>query len=234
MSPPTSAPILITRHLTKRFGSLTAVWKVDLEIRGGDFWVIFGPNGAGKSTLLRTLAQLTRPTEGEIEFLDPDQGRGRIGYVSHQSLLYGELTGLENLIFFGRLYGLADPKARAEELLEQMRLTGARNRQASGYSSGMKQRLTLARALLHNPDLLLLDEPYAGLDQHGSRLLTDVLLEVKRASRTVLMITHNLAAGLALSTHVMVMSRGQAVFRSPRSEIDDGGFEGLYFQLVEG
>ncbi|MEJ2080015.1 MAG: ABC transporter ATP-binding protein [Acidobacteriota bacterium] len=180
--PAASVPILTTKQLTKRFGSLTAVWKVDLEIRPGDFWVIFGPNGAGKSTLLRTLAQLTRPSEGTIEFLNPDEGRGRIGYVSHQSLLYGELTGLENLIFFGRLYGLPDPQSRAEQLLEQMHLSGSRHRQTRGYSSGMKQRLTLARALLHNPGLLLLDEPFAGLDQHGSRLLTEVLSEVKRSS----------------------------------------------------
>ena len=232
--PAASVPILTTKQLTKRFGSLTAVWKVDLEIRPGDFWVIFGPNGAGKSTLLRTLAQLTRPSEGTIEFLNPDEGRGRIGYVSHQSLLYGELTGLENLIFFGRLYGLPDPQSRAEQLLEQMHLSGARHRQTRGYSSGMKQRLTLARALLHNPGLLLLDEPFAGLDQHGSRLLTEVLSEVKREQRTVLMITHNLAAGLALSSHVMVMSRGQTVYRSARAEIDDSAFESLYFQLVEG
>lgn len=232
--PSLSVPILTIRQLTKRFGSLTAVWKVSLEIHEGDFWVIFGPNGAGKSTLLRTLAQLTRPSEGTIEFLDPDEGRGRIGYVSHQSLLYGELTGIENLIFFGRLYGVPDPKGRAEQLLEQMRLSAARNRQTRGYSSGMKQRLTLARALLHNPGLLLLDEPFAGLDQHGARLLAEVLSEVKREGRTVLMITHNLAAGLALSSHVMVMSRGQTVYRSARSEIDDGAFESLYFQLVEG
>ncbi|MFZ0428664.1 MAG: ABC transporter ATP-binding protein [Acidobacteriota bacterium] len=232
--PPQLAPILKVDQLTKRFGSLTAVWKVNLEIHRGDFWVIFGPNGAGKSTLLKTLAQLTHPSEGTIDFLDPAEGRGRIGYVSHQSLLYGELTGLENLVFFARLYGLDDPTGRALELLEQLRLTGARNRQTRGYSSGMKQRLTLARALLHNPGLLLLDEPYAGLDQHGSRLLTDVLLEVKREGRTVLMITHNLSAGLALSSHVMIMSRGQAVYRSARSEIDDSSFEGLYFQLVEG
>ncbi len=229
-----SAPILTVEQLTKRFGSLTAVWKVDLSIRAGDFWVIFGPNGAGKSTLLRTLAQLTRPSEGTIEYLDPDQGRGRIGYVSHQSLLYGELTGFENLVFFGQLYGVADPKGRAEELLEQMRLSSARNRQTRGYSSGMKQRLTLARALLHNPGLLLLDEPYAGLDQHGSRLLTDVLSEVKQEERTVLMITHNLAAGLVLASHVMVMSRGQTVYRACRAEIEESAFESLYFQLVEG
>jgi len=228
------SPSVSVERLTKRFGSVTAVWRVSLEISSGDFWVIFGPNGAGKSTLLRLLAQLSRPSEGEIRFSGKQGLRGLVGYVSHQSLLYGDLTGLENLIFFGKLYELPDPIGRAEEMLDRLGLSRARDWPVRGYSSGMKQRLSLARALLHDPSILLLDEPFAGLDQHGSRLLTEMLAELRREKRTVLMITHNLAEGLTLASHVMVMSRGRAVFTGLRESLDGDGFESLYFRLVEG
>jgi heme exporter protein A len=231
---PSAPPLASLSGVTKRFGSVTAVWKVDLTIQPGDFWAIFGPNGAGKTTLLRMLARLTAPTEGQIDFPGESGSRPSIGYVSHQSLLYGELTGFENLVFFARLYGLPKPEERADELLERMGLTRARDRAARGYSSGMRQRLSLGRALLHRPRLLLFDEPYAGLDQHGSRLLTGVLEGVRAEGCTVLMITHNLGEGLALADHVAIMSRGQIVFRGRRDEFDSRGFEGLYFSLVEG
>ncbi len=232
--PSSTEPLVAIQQLTKRFGSVTAVWKVDLQIQAGDFWVVLGPNGAGKSTLLRMIAQLTRPSEGSIKFGGEEGSRDRVGYVSHQSLLYGDLTGLENLVFFARLYQHPEPEGRARTLLEQMHLDHALNRSVRGYSSGMKQRLTLARALLHEPQLLILDEPYAGLDQHGSRLLTEVLLQLREQGRTVLMITHNLVEGLALSSHVMIMNRGQSVFRAARSDIDAATFESLYFQTVDG
>jgi heme exporter protein A len=232
--PPSTEPLVEIQQLTKRFGSVTAVWKVELQIQSGEFWVVLGPNGAGKSTLLRMIAQLTRPSEGTVKFGGTQAGRDRVGYVSHQSLLYGDLTGFENLVFFARLYQHPDPEGRSRELLAQMHLEHALSRPVRGYSSGMKQRLTLARALLHEPQLLILDEPYAGLDQHGSRLLTQVLLKLKGQGRTVLMITHNLVEGLALSSHVMIMNRGQVVFRAARSEIDATTFESLYFKTVDG
>lgn len=221
-------------RVTKRYGSVTAIWQVDLEIREGEFWAIFGPNGAGKSTLLRLLARLSSPSEGVLEFRSGGDSRSAVGYVSHQSLLYGELSGLENLTFFARLYGLDQPEERAARLLEKMGLFAARHRPSRGYSSGMKQRLSLARALLHEPRLLLLDEPYAGLDQHGSRLLTSVLQGLRAEGRTILLITHNLAEGMALADRVMILSRGQVVLRSRREELDPGAFDQLYFRLVEG
>lgn len=225
-------PLVRVNRVTKRYGAVTALWKAELEIRDGQFWAIFGPNGAGKSTLLRLLARLSSPTEGNIEYRE--DSRAAIGYVSHQSLLYGELSGLENLVFFSRLYGLVAPRERALEMLGKMGLAEARDRQARGYSSGMRQRLSLARAMLHDPGLLLLDEPYAGLDQHGSRLLTDVLQGLRAEGRTILLITHNLAEGLALADHVAVLSRGQLVLRSRRDELPEGGFDQTYFRLVEG
>jgi heme exporter protein A len=229
-----SGPLVSIQRLTKRYGSVTAVWRADLDIEEGDFWVIFGPNGAGKTTLLRMVAQLAQPSEGSIHFREEEGGRGRVGYVSHQSLLYNELSGFENLFFFARLYGMGDPEDRARDQLKRMDLEWAGDLAARGYSSGMRQRLTLARALIHEPQLLLLDEPYAGLDQHGSRLLTEVLEKLKAEGRTVLLITHNLAQGLAVSNRLAVMSRGRIVYRGGREEVSETNFESLYFELVKG
>jgi heme exporter protein A len=220
--------------LTKRFGVVTAVWNVDLDVYSGDFVTIFGPNGAGKTTLLRLVAQLAQPTQGEIEYHD-EEGRQRdsVGYLSHQSLLYGDLTGFENLVFFSRLYGISDPEMRASELIDRMGLSLAQHQLTRGYSSGMKQRLKIARALLHEPQLVLLDEPYAGLDQHGSRLLTVLLKRLREEGRTVLLITHNLGEGLDVCTRVVVMNNGQIVHNTPREEIEVDSFDKLYFRLVE-
>jgi heme exporter protein A len=229
-----SGPLVSIQRLTKRFGSVTAVWRVDLDIEEGDFWVIFGPNGAGKTTLLRMVAQLVQPSDGTVRFREAEDGRGRVGYVSHQSLLYNELSGFENLFFFARLYGVAEPADRARLQLKRMDLQWAGDQLTRGYSSGMKQRLTLARALIHEPQLLLLDEPYAGLDQHGSRLLTQVLEKLKSEGRTVLLITHNLGQGLTLSNRLAVMNRGRIVYRARREEVAEANFESLYFELVKG
>lgn len=228
-----SLPLLRLSGVEKRFGTTPAVWNVDLDVYPGDFLAIFGPNGAGKTTLLRVVASLTQPTRGSVEF--PLKGaqasRRRVGYVSHQSLLYNELTGCENLFFYGRLYGLKDPLQRAEKMLHKMGLAQSQEQLVRGYSRGMKQRLTLARALLHDPQLLLLDEPFTGLDQHGSRLLTDTLKSLRQEGRTVLLITHNMAEGLELCTRV-VIQQGEIVFQAPRKQVSRTEFERLYFQAV--
>ncbi len=230
---PPSAPLLRLRRVTRKYDWVKALWNIDLDIFPGDFLSIFGPNGAGKSTLLKIIASLDKPTHGSVSFGGAAEGRREVGYVSHQSLLYNEMTGLENLVFYGRLYGLGDPLARSWELLEKMKLEQAAKQLARGYSRGMKQRLTLARALIHQPRLLLLDEPYTGLDQHGSRLLTEVLRGLRDEGRTVLLITHNLSEGLELCTRVLIQNKGEIVFEGRREEIDRSRLEKLYFQLVE-
>lgn len=228
-------PLLAVSGLTRKFANVTAVWAVDLTVREGDCIAIFGPNGAGKTTLLRLIAQLIKPSAGEIKFRDESETRaGHIGYVSHQSLLYGDLTGFENLLFFARLYGLENPRGRSLAMLEKLKLADASDRYARGYSSGMKQRLALARALLHDPDLLLFDEPYAGLDQHGSRLLSSLLGQLRDEGRTILMITHNLAEGLSISTRAVIMNRGRVVHDGVCEESDRSQFENLYFDLTRG
>jgi heme exporter protein A len=230
-----SESLFSTLQLTKKFGAVTAVRDVDLEVYRGDFLGIFGPNGAGKTTLLKLVGSLTAPTSGTLRFCLESSGeiRSCIGFVSHQSLLYKELTGLENLVFFAQLYGVARPRDRAFEMLDEMGLAAACSQLVRDYSSGMRQRLTLARALIHEPDLLLLDEPYAGLDQHGSRLLTGILQSLKEEGRTILLITHNLQEGLLLSSRLLVMNRGEIVHRADRPEVNEEDFEDLYFRLIK-
>jgi heme exporter protein A len=231
----TSEPLLSVFQLTKTFGAVTAVRNVDLEVYRGDFLAILGPNGAGKTTLLKLVASLTPPTSGSFRFCMERRGKIRnyIGFVSHQSLLYKDLTGLENLVFFAQLYGVTSPRERALDILEKMGLAVAGHQFVREYSSGMRQRLTLARALIHEPEILLLDEPYNGLDQHGSRVLREILQRLKREGRTILLITHNLLEGLALSSRLLVMNRGQIVHRADRADVDEEDFEDLYFRLIE-
>ncbi len=226
-------PLLRVSGVTRKYDWVKALWNVDLDIYPGDFLSIFGPNGAGKSTLLKVIASLDKPTDGTVAFSGSTRGRREVGYVSHQSLLYNEMTGLENLVFYGRLYQVSDPVDRAGELLGKMGLLEAAKQLVRGYSRGMKQRLTLARALMHRPRLLLLDEPYTGLDQHGSRLLTEVLKGLRDEGATILLITHNLSEGLELCSRVMIQHKGEIVFQARRDEIDRPELEKLYFQLVE-
>jgi len=236
MNSPEQLPLLKISRLTHRFGVVTALSDINLEIRKGDFISIFGPNGAGKTTLLKLIARLAKPTLGNIEFAHPTnlQGREQVGYVSHLSLLYGDLTGFENLKFYASLYDLVEPDIQAEKQLRRMGLEPARDRLARTYSSGMKQRLSIARALLHNPSLLLLDEPYAGLDQHGSKLLSELLGELKAEGRTILLITHNIEEGLGLSNRLLVMNNGRIVHLDNCSENLKERFESVYFKLIDG
>jgi len=181
------------------------------------------------------VASLLSPTSGKITF-SPDgssPNRREVGYVSHQTLLYNELSGRENLVFYARLFSLADPDEAASRMLSKMGLMEAADLPVRGYSRGMKQRLTLGRALLHEPRLVLLDEPYTGLDQHGSRILTRMLLGLREEKRTVLMVTHSLAEGLELSTRVIIQNRGRIVFQADRESVDQADFENLYFEAVE-
>ncbi len=229
-----AVPLLRLIRLSKRFGPVTAVRDVDLDIYDGDFVTILGPNGAGKTTLLRLIASLTRPTSGELLFFsDPQRPhRDRVGYMSHQSLLYNELTGYENLLFYARLYDLVTPANRSWDMLERIELEKARDQRVRGYSRGMKQRLALGRALLHEPQLVLLDEPYAGLDQHGSRLLSEILRSLKEENRTILLITHNFDEGLRLCNRIIIQHEGRVVYRASGDELDPGRLQTAYFQAV--
>jgi heme exporter protein A len=210
--------------LSKRYGHHRALAGVSTELRAGSLCALLGPNGAGKSTLLGILSTLVKPTAGEVRYAGPGGAelparelRRHIGVLAHSSLVYGELTGLENLIFYGRLYDVAGAEARATALLDEVGLEPrARTRPARTYSRGMMQRLSLARALLHDPSILLLDEPFTGLDRTGAQSLSRALAHAKRRGCILLVVTHDLESIGGLTDHVVVLQRGRVVFEQRR------------------
>lgn len=212
--------------VTKRYGMHRALAKVSLELRAGSVCALLGPNGAGKSTLLGILSTLVRPTSGTISYRDssgaepePEQLRRHIGVLAHDSFIYGELSGLENLLFYARLYGVENPAERATALLDDVGLEeSARSRPARTYSRGMLQRTALARALLHDPPVLLLDEPFTGLDRRGAQALTEALAASKQHRRISLVITHDLEAIAGVTDHVAVLQRGRLVHEERRDQ----------------
>jgi heme exporter protein A len=235
-----SAPALEARSLEKWYGVQPAVLGVDFALAPGSFLTVFGPNGAGKTTLLRMLCGAARPSRGEIRLggvpLDGDEAewRHRIGVLSHQTFLYANLTARENLDFYGRLYGLSDRSERVRRALEEVGLETRGDDRVHGFSRGMQQRLALARTLLHEPEIVLLDEPYTGLDPHAAAMLRRVLERLRDGRRTVVLVTHNLAQGLELADRVVVQVAGRWVSDEPRGAIDAPRFEQLYYDRVAG
>ena len=211
-------PAIQTRRLERRFGALRALRGVELDIPSGSTVALFGSNGAGKTTLLRVLAGLLRPSAGDAHILGSPlpgdaQLRRRIGVLGHDSFLYGDLTGAENLAYYARLYDVAD-RQRVDELLAELGLREAADRPARTYSRGMIQRLSLARAIIHDPELLLLDEPFTGLDPTGSTLLQDYLARLRSRGVTVFMTTHDFDRGLAAADLAIMLHRGRVAWRS--------------------
>lgn len=226
-----------TRKLSKVFGTRKAVDKVSIEVPQGAFLSIFGPNGAGKTTLLRMLSTLTRPTDGSASLMgidlreDPEAARGRIGLISHNAMLYPDLTAEQNLLLYAKLYGLADPQARVMELLEAVELKHCRLDVVRTFSRGMTQRLSIARALIHDPDVVFLDEPYSGLDPHAVDIF-DQLIEKQREDRTFVMVSHDLRKGFDMCTHALVLARGRVVTFGAKDQLDFDEFSELYRSTV--
>ncbi len=210
---------LTVSEVGKRFGLHRALAKVSFSVAAGRPCALLGGNGAGKSTLLGILSTLVHPTGGEVRYSAAGTAapggealRRQIGVLAHNSFIYGELTGLENLRFYGRLYGLSDVEARARTLLDEVALgEEARERVARTYSRGMLQRLALARAMLHEPQVLLLDEPFTGLDRTGIAALARTLARAKAERRIVVVVTHDLEAIAGLAEQVVVLRRGRLV-----------------------
>lgn len=220
--------------LTKNYGLNTVLRGVDLRVRPGEFVTLVGSNGAGKTTLLRIVATLLQPTAGEVKvggWLLPQHAskvRQHIGLVSHQALLYGDLTAAENLTFFAKLYRLDNPQQRVSKALKQVGLITRQRDVVSTFSRGMVQRLTIARATLHEPDVLLLDEPYTGLDQDAARLLDELLQQEVDNGRTILMITHDLTHGLNLCDRIAILNRGKIVTEVESGQISPSEFLAIY------
>jgi heme exporter protein A len=222
------------KGLVKNYGLNAVLRGVDLHVREGEFVSLVGANGAGKTTLMRIVATLLKPTSGEALIGGwplprfAAKVRQHIGFVSHQALLYGDLTAAENLLFFARLYRLDNQADRVAEALKEVGLIARQRDSVSTFSRGMVQRLTIARATLHEPEVLLLDEPYTGLDQDAARLLDDLLKREMDKGRTILMITHDLVHGLNLCHRSVVLSRGKIVVEVDSSQVSPSEFLDVY------
>ena len=197
----------------KSFGLLQALRAVSFRLTEGQLTLLAGSNGAGKTTLLRLLAGVCRPTKGRVLVAGVDPAhtpkvRAQIGFLSHQSMLYEDLTADENLNFAARLYGLEDREDRIRERLEQLGLSGWRTRRVRTFSRGMKQRLSLARATLHDPNVILLDEPFTGLDQRACDALAEQVQEFSQRGCTGVMVTHRMEAAAQLVDHVLILKKG--------------------------
>jgi heme exporter protein A len=211
---------LTVANLSRHYGRRKALARVSFTVSAGDIVGLLGPNGAGKSTLLAILGTLLAPSEGEVRYgaVNAENGgarlRGRIGMLGHDLFLYPELTAFENLVFFGRMYGLADAPARARQALERAGLGERGHDAVSGFSRGMRQRVALERALLHEPRLLLLDEPFTGLDLASSDRLAVILASLHECGHTVLMTVHD-AAHAVLAERLLVLADGCLVVDEP-------------------
>jgi ABC-type multidrug transport system ATPase subunit len=225
--------------LTKSFGSFNALRGVDLVIRKGEFFTLFGPNGAGKTTFIRILATLAKPSSGSLIISgfdakkEPDKVRRVTGVVSHDPFLYENLSAFENIKFFGTLYGMSDTDGRSREVIEQVGLGRRMHDLVRNYSRGMKQRLAVARAIVHEPGILLLDEPYTGLDQHGAKAFGEMLTLLKAQNRTILMTTHNIDEGLDRSDRIGILAGGRIAYEGSGTGINKEAFKDIYISSVE-
>jgi heme exporter protein A len=222
------------RGLTKAFGHQVALRGVDLVVGEGSFLTLFGPNGAGKTTLMRIVASLSGPTQGTVSVWGKDLSkegvavRRQIGLISHNPLLYGDLAADENLRFFARMYELDDPAARIDAALRRVGLFARRGDPVRTFSRGMVQRLAIARATLHDPAIMLLDEPYTGLDLQAADMLRGLLQELAASSRTVLLATHNLEQGLEMCDRIAVLHRGLIAWEGAQAGMDLAEMKGIY------
>ncbi len=233
-----NTPAIEVREVIKRFGAFFALRGISLQIPAGECLALFGPNGAGKTTFLRILSALSRPSSGEI--LIHGQAlqqhslavRRQFGVIGHQTFLYDDLSAAENLLFYARLYDLDSPRERTRAALAEVGLEKRADDRVRAFSRGMQQRLAIARAMLHDPDLLFLDEPYTGLDQHAAMRLTSWLQKLRDRRRTILLVTHDLAQGLALADRVMIFVRGRAVWQERATQVQLPSLQTIYFDLV--
>lgn len=234
MSAPSGTSVISVKKLVKRFGPKTILRGLDFQVKQGEFIALLGPNGAGKTTFLRILASLSKPTIGEVQIAGyklPDQAaavRQRLGVVSHQPLLYGDLTAEENLQFYGRMYGLRKTNQRIDEVLDLVGLSARRKDLVRTFSRGMQQRLAIGRAVLHDPEVMLFDEPHTGLDQDASAMLDKVLSEVAARGRTVVMTSHDLARAGELASRFDVLSKGVIAASVQRAEIEPDALLAFY------
>lgn len=230
-------PVIRVRGLTKRFGLRAALDGLDLDVGRGEFLTLFGPNGAGKTTLIRCLATLAHASSGSVEIdAQPVQTaeaglRRRVGVVSHASFLYGALTARENLAFYARMFGVEAVEARVLAVARDVGIEDRLDDPVRTFSRGLTQRCSIARALVHDPDILLFDEPFSGLDPVAAATLHGILRDAHAAGRTVLMTSHDLRRGQELADRFLILRSGRIVHDSPAAEIGREDLEALYDRL---
>jgi heme exporter protein A len=219
-------PALESEDIRKSFGHFTALAGISMTLKRGEFLALFGRNGAGKTTFLKIAATLMRSTHGKLRIggIDirerPEDARRQIGFLSHNTYLYRDLNPLENLRFFARLYGVADAESRIAGLLERVGLKRRVQDPVRSFSRGLNQRLGVARVMLHDPSLILLDEPYTGLDANAVEMLNSMLDEAVLSGKTILLTTHDLEQGLRAATRAAIIDRGKLVFDGePRGSV---------------
>jgi heme exporter protein A len=232
-------PAVITvRKLVKRFGLKTILRGLDFTVEQGEFVALLGPNGAGKTTFLRILASLSRPNLGEVRVAGyrlPGHAaavRRRLGVVSHLPLLYGDLTAEENLRFYARMYGVADLEGRINVVLGLVGLSARRRDLVRTFSRGMQQRLAIGRAVLHDPEVMLFDEPHTGLDQEACEMLDNVLREVAARGRTVVMTSHDLSRAADLASRFDVLSKGIIVASARSADLGSNQLLAFYREAL--
>ena len=231
----TATLALQSQDIRKTFGHFTALGGVSLAVKRGEFVALFGRNGAGKTTFLKVAATLVRATHGKlaIEGIDiheePEKARRHIGFLSHNTYLYRDLNPVENLRFFGRLYGLPDLEGRIQQLLERVGLERRKSDPVRAFSRGLHQRLGLARVMLHDPSVILLDEPYTGLDANAVDMLNGLLDEAAAAGKTVVLTTHDFDQGIRAATRAVIIDRGKVVLDSPAK---DSAVRDAYTQYI--
>ncbi len=232
-----SGSAVATENLTRSFGRRRAVDGISLGVGAGETLALFGPNGAGKTTLLRILAGLLKPTSGSatiggVKLPGGAEVRRRVGVISHHTLLYEALTARENVEFAARLYRIPDFRGASERALDRMRILDRADSPVRSLSRGMRQRVSVARAMVHEPRLILADEPFTGLDVVGASVLSQLLADVTQSGAAVILVTHNIDEGLALATRVGIMDGGRIVLLDDRASIDRSAFAQRYRNLV--
>ena len=230
---------LSAQNLRKSFEHRAVLRDISLQLESGTFTVIAGGNGAGKTTLMKLLAKLMKPDAGSISIMgsdiwrDGDAVRRHVGFLSHSVYLYDDLNALENLRFTARLFGVPDAENRIRDVLRRINLYHRQYDPLKTYSRGMQQRLALARTILHDPDILLLDEPFTGLDEAGVDVLYSLIEEYKHAGKSAILVTHNLQRGYDLADELVILHRGQAWFSAEKSDISYPEYHRKYRAALE-
>lgn len=225
-------------NLSKTYGNKNVLRDISLTIPKGEFTAILGPNGAGKSTLLKILALMSKPDSGEVKigkqsFVNlKGELKRKIGILSHSSFLYPELTAYENLQFYGRLYDVRHLEEQIISVIKKVGLLLALNEPVYTFSRGMLQRLSIARALIHSPEVIFLDEPFTGLDQQGISLLQDVLKDLKSSQKTILIVTHSFEQGMEDVDRILIINKGQIAADFPTENLQAGDLKRIYVEKV--